>query len=76
MAGWLTDEQLRGIKAYATSGDDRELLTLVAEVPHARNVIEASRMLGEALRSGSSFFTELARLLVAIEAYDQAGSGS
>jgi hypothetical protein len=54
MAGWLTDEQLRDLEAYATSGDDRELLALVVEVQAARQVVETGRNLPRTVGSTSA----------------------
>jgi hypothetical protein len=73
-------EQVRRPDVYTNSKRLQELeaaiptaLAVVAELQVARKAVEAARVLGEALRSGGPWSTELARLLVAIEVYDQAG---
>ena len=60
--------------AQHCAAGDRMMLRLVDELRLARKVVEEARVLSETLRSGETWLTELARLLVAIEVYDQAGT--
>ena len=48
------------------------ITALVAELRAARKVVDATRAAGVAVRSGANCFTELAKLVVAVEVYDQA----
>jgi hypothetical protein len=58
--------------ALAADASLRDVADLVAEVRAAREVVEASRVVADAARSGGSWLTELAKLIVVLDAYDQA----
>ena len=63
------------LEAFYSSIDfDRspQVVAAVRELRAAREVIKAARMTAEGVRSGGTPFAELAKLLVAIEVYDQA----
>jgi hypothetical protein len=65
--------ELESVNAYfMAAANPATALALVAELRAAREVVEASRPATVAARSGKSWFVELAKLLVAIEVYDQA----